>query len=68
MASAGCRWPAEELLLERLERPLPEVDLHRQPGGARDQLLVGRAAEDAAEEAIGLLRLAFGEEQIGQLK
>ena len=58
----------QELLLERLERPLAEVDLHRQARRARDQLLVGRAADDAPEEAIGLVALPLREQQLGELE
>ena len=47
----------EEVLLERLERPLAQVDLHRQPRRARDELLVRRAADDAPEQAVGLVGL-----------
>ena len=58
----------EEILLERFERPLAEVDLHRQARRAGDEVLVGRAAHDAAEEAVGLLGLSLGQQQIGELE
>ncbi len=58
----------QEVLLERLERPAPQVDLHRQTRRPGHELLVRRAAHDAPEEAIRLLGLALREQEVGELE
>ena len=44
----------QQVLLERLERPTPKIDLGRQARSTANQLLIGRASNHAAQEPIGV--------------
>jgi hypothetical protein len=55
-------------LLERLERRLPQVDLHRLPRRLRDELFVGSRPDDAPEQPIGFVGLSARKEQLGELE